>query len=127
MRKIREVLRLYSVPHALVRRQLDCPADGPHRRVLPSRPARREPRPLAAPGAPHHRGRAHAREAPPHGRLDARRFIGLGREDRTLITAVLARRHPQQDYRSCMGLQRLAKCYGDARLEAAAAWALAVG
>ena len=54
------------------------------------------------------------------------RFIGwaekIGPDTAALITAVLdARRHPQQAYRSCIGLQRLAKCYGDARLEAAAA------
>ena len=38
---------------------------------------------------------------------------------------MLARRHPQP-HRSCLGLQRLAKCYGAARFEAAAARALAV-
>ena len=58
------------------------------------------------------------------------RFIGwaekIGPDTTALITAVLARRHPQQAYRSCLRLQRLAKCYGDARLEAAAARALAI-
>ena len=45
-----------------------------------------------------------------------------------MITAVLnSRRHPQQAYRSCLGLLRLAKCHGDARLEAAATRALAIG
>ena len=48
------------------------PTDGPRRRVLPSRPARRQPRPLAGQGASHHRGRAYAREAPPDGRMDTR-------------------------------------------------------
>ena len=50
----------------------------------------------------------------------------IGPDTVALVTAVLARRHPQRAYRSCIGLQRLAKCYGDARLEAAAARALAV-
>ena len=51
-----------------------------------------------------------------------------GRDTVALITAVLdARRHPQQAYRSCIGLLRLADCYGDARLEVAAARALAIG
>ena len=59
------------------------PADGPHRRVPPPRAARRQPRPLAGQGAPHHRGGAQAREAPPDGRLDARPLHRLGREDRT--------------------------------------------
>ena len=39
------------------------PPDRPHRRVLPSRPARCQPRPFLAQGASHHRDRAHAREA----------------------------------------------------------------
>ena len=43
------------------------PTDGPHRRVLLPRPARRQSRPVLAPGASHHRGGAHAREAPPDG------------------------------------------------------------
>ena len=58
------------------------------------------------------------------------RFIGwaekIGPDTAALVTAVLARRHPRQAHRSCIGLQRLAKCYGDARLEAAAACALAI-
>ena len=45
-----------------------------------------------------------------------------------LITAVLdSRRHPQQAYRCCLGLLRLAKCHSDARLKAVAARALASG
>ena len=36
-------------------------------------------------------------------------------------------RHPQQAFRSCLGILRLAKTYGDARLEAAARRALAIG
>ena len=52
----------------------------------------------------------------------------IGPDTVALITAVLdARRHPQQAYRSCIGLLRLADCYGDARLEVAAARALAIG
>ena len=43
-------------------------------------------------------------------------------------TAILADRpHPEQGYRSCLGILRLAKRYGAARLEAACARALAVG
>ena len=52
----------------------------------------------------------------------------IGPSTAALITAVLnSRRHPQQAYRSCLGLLRLAKCHGDARLEAAATRALAIG
>jgi transposase len=45
-----------------------------------------------------------------------------------LITNVLsARRHPEQSYRSCLGILRLAKTYGDKRLEAACQRALTLG
>jgi len=45
-----------------------------------------------------------------------------------LIRTVLSsRKHPQQGYRSCLGILRLAKAYGDARLEAACRRALALG
>ena len=40
------------------------------------------PRSLPAQGPPHHRRRAHAREAPPDGAVDARALHPLGREDR---------------------------------------------
>jgi len=36
-----------------------------------------------------------------------------------------AKPHPEQGYRSCLGIMRLARCYGEQRLEAAAARALA--
>ena len=38
-----------------------------------------------------------------------------------------SRRHPQQAYRSCLGVLRLANTYGEARLEAAAERAMAIG
>jgi transposase len=45
-----------------------------------------------------------------------------------LIQTVLgARKHPQQAYRSCLGILRLGKAYGDARLEAACRRALTLG
>ncbi len=45
-----------------------------------------------------------------------------------LITTVLAsRKHPQQAYRSCLGILRLGKTYGDERLEAACRRALTLG
>ena len=52
----------------------------------------------------------------------------IGPSTGALITTVLgSRRHPQQAFRSCLGILRLAKSYGDARLEAAARRALAIG
>jgi len=45
-----------------------------------------------------------------------------------VITRVLSsRRHPQQSYRSCLGILRLGKPYGDKRLEAACGRALLLG
>ena len=45
-----------------------------------------------------------------------------------VITAVLSsRRHPQQGFRSCLGILRLGKSYGNDRLEAACSRALLLG
>ena len=45
-----------------------------------------------------------------------------------LIQTVLgSRKHPQQAYRSCLGILRLGKAYGDERLEAACRRALTLG
>lgn len=52
----------------------------------------------------------------------------IGPETATLIeTILLARRHPQQGFRSCMGILRLGTRYGDERLEAAARRANCIG
>ncbi len=51
----------------------------------------------------------------------------IGPKTRQLAEAILAeRRHPEQGYRSCLGILRLGKRYGQERLEAAAARAVAV-
>jgi transposase len=50
----------------------------------------------------------------------------VGPETARLVEAILeSRPHPEQGYRSCLGIMRLARHYGPARLEAAAARALA--
>ena len=52
----------------------------------------------------------------------------IGPQTQALVAAILADRpHPEQGYRSCLGLLRLGRRYGEARLEAACARALAVG
>jgi transposase len=52
----------------------------------------------------------------------------IGPQTAALVTAILADRpHPEQGYRSCLGLRRLARRHGPARLEAACARAVAVG
>ena len=45
-----------------------------------------------------------------------------------LVSAIMASRpHPEQGFRSCLGIMRLGRRYGDERLEAAAARALVIG
>jgi transposase len=52
----------------------------------------------------------------------------IGVHTAALVEAILADRpHPEQGYRSCLGILRLAKRYGPARVEAACARAGAVG
>lgn len=52
----------------------------------------------------------------------------IGLTTAALIERILnARRHPQQGFRAALGILRLAKHYGDARLEAACTRALAIG
>jgi len=52
----------------------------------------------------------------------------IGPETAALVTAILTSRpHPEQGYRSCLGLFRLSKRYAPSRLEAACARALAAG
>jgi transposase len=52
----------------------------------------------------------------------------IGPQTNAFITLLLSsRRHPQQAYRSCLGILGLAKQYGHERLEAACAWALTAG
>ncbi len=52
----------------------------------------------------------------------------IGPATEKLIRSVMAsRKHPQQAYRSCLGILRLGKAYGDERLEAACRRALTLG
>jgi transposase len=52
----------------------------------------------------------------------------IGDHTRKLVEAILSERvHPEQGYRSCLGILRLGKRYGHERLEAACARALSAG
>ena len=52
----------------------------------------------------------------------------IGPETETLVSAILKDRpHPEQGYRSCLGILRLSKAYGPQRLECACKRAVAVG
>lgn len=52
---------------------------------------------------------------------------GTGPATAGLVAAIMASRpHPEQGFRSCLGIMRLGRRYGPERLEAAAARALAI-
>jgi len=77
--------------------------------------------------APAHMPKAHQRhlEWTPSRIITWARTIGA--QTAALVEAILADRpHPEQGYRSCLGILRLAKRYGPARLEAACARAVSV-
>ena len=76
---------------------------------------------------PAHMPKAHRAQAEwsPSRLLDWAKTIGPKTAE--LVQAILADRpHPEQGYRSCLGILRLAKRYGDDRVEAACARAVAV-
>ncbi|MCY4421375.1 MAG: IS21 family transposase, partial [Gammaproteobacteria bacterium] len=47
--------------------------------------------------------------------------------EKLILNVLSSRKHPQQSYRSCLGILRLGKAYGDERLEAACHRALLLG
>jgi transposase len=126
----------YSVPHPLVGEQVELrftagtlevycrgdrvashPRHGPEHR-LPGRHSTK----------PSHMPKAHQK----HLAWTPSRLIhwgeSVGSATGELVTAILADRpHPEQGYRSCLGILRLGKQYGNDRLEAACARAHGVG
>ncbi len=123
---------LYSAPHALLREELWVRGTSSSLEIfhLGSRVAchvrsyvrgGRTTQPEHMPST----HRAHAEWTPS-------RILGwaatVGENTRALCDVILReRRHPEWGYRSCLGLFRLAKKYGDARVEAASARALFAG
>ncbi len=122
----------YSVPHSLVHEQVDVRATATtveifHRGARVASHLRSDERgrhtTIAA-----HMPKAHQahREWTPSRILEWAHTIGP--QTHALAEAILLDRpHPEQGYRSCLGLFRLARRHGEARLEAACARALAVG
>ena len=122
----------YSVPHALIKQQLDVRITANtvecfHRgqRVASHRRSYQK--------GHHTTVAAHMPEAHRHaGDWSPERLINwaakTGVATQALISKVLAsRQHPQQAYRACLGILRLGKAYGDKRLEAACRRALTLG
>ena len=122
----------YSVPHALIRRQLDVRLTATTVECL-YRGQRVASHVRSSRKGHHTTVDAHMPEKHRRmGQWTPERFIRwaekIGPRTAALITTVLdSRRHPQQAFRSCLGILRLGNSYGDERLEAAAARALAIG
>jgi transposase len=122
----------YSVPYALIHEHVDARLTATtveifHRgqRVAAHR---RSPVRGRHTTDPAHMPKAHQRhlEWTPSRLIDWARTIGP--QTAALVEAILADRpHPEQGYRSCLGILRLAKGYGPERLEAASTRAVAVG
>ena len=122
----------YSVPHALIKKQLDV-------RITQYtiecfyRGSR-----IASHRRSHHKGRhttvsSHMPEShrqagdwSPERLANWAAKTGLATE-KLIMTILASRKHPQQAYRSCLGILRLGKAYGDDRLEAACRRALTLG
>jgi transposase len=122
----------YSVPHALIHERLDVRLTATaveifqrgQRVAVHRRSARRGGFTTVAAHMPKSH-QAHAEWTPSRFQRWA---ATIGPQTAALVTAILeARPHPEQGYRSCLGILRLAKRYDPARLEAACARALAAG
>ena len=122
----------YSVPHALIKRQvavritantIECFHRG--QRIASHRRSCHKARHTTVTA---HMPEAHRQAGEWSPQRLGRWAAQVGPATDTLILRVLsARKHPQQAYRSCLGILRLAKTYGNDRLEAACQRALTLG
>jgi transposase len=115
----------YSVPYALVHQEVDVHLTAEtvevlHRGVRVASHIRSDA-PAKATSLPEHMPKAHQRYL---GRTPSTLIEDgqqVGPSTGQLVEALLAaKRHPEQGYRSCLGILRLAKTYPPERLEAAA-------
>jgi transposase len=122
----------YSVPHALIKKQLDvritqntieCFYRGS--RVASHRRAHQKGRHTTVSA---HMPESHrqAGDWSPERLANWAAKTGPATE-KLIMTILTSRKHPQQAYRSCLGVLRLGKAYGDDRLEAACRRALTLG
>jgi transposase len=122
----------YSVPYQLVKKQLEARITA-HTVELLYRGKRVASHPRSHQRAAHttvteHMPRPHREYA----EWTPRRLVEwakkAGPATAQLVSTILAsRRHPQQGFRSCLGILRLGKTYSEARLEAACRRALRIG
>jgi len=122
----------YSVPHALIRREIEVRLTATmveclyQAELVAAHP--RSDRKGAHTTTPDHMPKAHRA----HLEWTPGRFLNwaleIGPQTRDLVQHLLTNRpHPEMGFRSCLGLLSLAKNYGKRRLEAACARALALG
>lgn len=122
----------YSVPYQLVKQQVDVrfttnTVEIFHKgRRIASHP--RYPKRIRHSTLKEHMPKAHQSYAEWTPRRLIRWAAKTGPSTAQLIETILASRpHPQQGFRSCLGIMRLGKDYGEKRLEGACARALAIG
>ena len=124
--------RLYSVPHALLRREVDVRLSATTVEIF------HKHRRVAAHLRVHRKGgystdRSHMPASHrAHEGWTPSRLIAWGRkvgpDTATFVERLLeSRPHPEQGYRSCLGLMRLLRAYNAERLEAACRHALEIG
>jgi len=123
---------LYSVPYSLVGQRVDVRLTASMVEVLQhGKRVAAHPRSTLKGRATTdagHRPKAHQRHLDWTPSRLVRWGHTIGTSTGQVVEAILARfPHPEQGYRSCLGLLSLRRKYGDARLEAAAARALATG
>jgi transposase len=122
----------YSVPHALIREQVDTRATARtievfHRGKRVAAHARRYGGPRHG-TKPEHMPSAHRRYAEWTPERFQRQARDIGPNTEGLILAVLARRpHPEQGFRTCLGVLRLFRGIDAARAEAVSRRAIEVG
>jgi transposase len=122
----------YSVPYTLVKQQLEVRLSGQVVEIFhkgqrvashPQSPYKGRHSPVAT-----HMPTAHRQYAEWTPQRLIRWAASSGPAVARVVETILASRpHPQQGFRSCLGIMRLGKSYGDARLEAACQRALAIG
>ena len=123
----------YSVPHALVGHERLGALQRGHRRGVSSAPARREPRALLPARRAHDAARAHAEVAPGARRVDPEAADPLGQSIGACTpapsssTCCAPSRIPSRATGRAWGFWRSRREYGEARLEAASALAVALG
>jgi transposase len=121
----------YSVPHALVGTKCDIRITDRAIEVF-FRGKRVASHPRSSAGRhfttdPAHMPEAHRRHAEWTPSRIVRWAEQTGPATAALVASVMASRpHPEQGFRSCLGIMRLGRRYGDGRLEAACARAMAV-